>query len=234
MGPLRRRAAALAVVVLGAAVLAGCGADEPDEAIPPADPLPSAEELPDHGGGPEPEAGGIAVPELPGTTPAPFPSLGFGLAVPQGWNATRLSEGDLDRLADAELAEPFFYDAAEAVAATGALFYAAGIDEEGRVAEIKVDRQEGTDVPAARAAAESAVAAAGATDVSVVEAEDGRVRIDFRLEQPSADDGTPIDAHVSQLLVPDDGQVWSVVVTSEDADTQSAVLAIVDAGFVVA
>ena len=228
---VRRLAAAAAAALL--LLAAGCG-DDDGEAVPPADPLPSEEELPTHGGGAQPEAGGIAVPEIPGTTPAPFPSLGFGLAVPDGWNATRLLEGDLDRLADAELAQPFFVDAAEAVAATGAVFYAAGVDDQGRVAEIKVDLQEGIDAAAARATAEAALAEAGASDLSVVAAEDGRVRLDFRLQQPSADDGEPIDAHVSQLLVPDDGRVWSVVVTSEDPATQSAVLAIVDRGFVVA
>ena len=36
------------------------------------------------------------------------------------------------------------------------------------------------------------------------------------------------------MLVPDDGRLWSIVVTSEDADTQTAVLAVVDAGFVLA
>lgn len=231
MGAVRRLAVAAvaSLLVLGA----GCGDDE-EPAVPPADPLPSEEDLPTHGGGAQPEAGGIVVPEIPGTTPAPFPSLGFGLAVPDGWNATRLLEGDLDRLADAELAQPFFLDAAEAVAATGAVFYAAGVDDRGRVAEIKVDLQEGTDVAAARAAAEAALAEAGATELNVVEADDGRVRLDFRLTQPSAEDGEPIDAHISQLLVPDAGQVWSLVVTSEDPATQSAVLAIVDRSFVVA
>lgn len=228
---MRRPAAVAAAVLL--LLGAGCG-DDGEEAVPPADPLPSADELPTHGAGPEPEAGDIDVPDIPGTTPAPFPSLGFGIAVPQGWNATRLLEGDLDRLADAELDAPFFLEAAESVAATGAVFYAAGVDDEGRVAEIKVDRQEGTDAAAARAAAETAVAGAGATDVHVVEPGDGRVRLDFRLRQPAADDGAPIDALVSQVLVPADGGVWSVVVTSEDEATQSAVLAIVDRSFVVA
>jgi hypothetical protein len=214
------RRALAAVVALGLA-LGGCGDDDVD-AIPPADPLPEADELPTHGSV-EPDPGSIDVPEVPGTFP-----------VPQGWNATRLTAGDLDRLADAELAEPFFLEAARTVAATGAVFYAAGIDEQGRVAEIKVDMQEGTDVTAARTEAEAAVAAAGASDLEVVEAGDGRVRLDFRLEQPAADDGELIDAHLSQLLVPGDGRVWSVIVTSEDEATQSAVLAILDAGFVLA
>ena len=229
---MRVRATLLAAV-LAAAALAGCG-DDGDDAAPPADPLPDQSELPAHGGTEEADPGGLDAPDLPGTTFAPFPSLGFGIAVPQGWNATRLDEEAFERLEEARLAEPFFIDAARSVASTGALFYAAGVDEQGRVAEIKVDVDEDADVGAVRAAAEAEVLAAGGTDVNLVEADDGRVRIDFRLEQDTADGGETIDAYVSRLLVPDDGRVWSIVVTSEDADTQSAVLAVVDAGFVLA
>lgn len=220
----------LAATLAASLVLAACG-DDDDAALPPEDPMPDLEDF-DHT--PVPDPGDIAVPEIPGTFPAPFPSLGFGIAVPQGWNATRLSAGDLERLAEAELAEPFFRDAAAAVAATGAVFYAAGIDDQGRVAEIKVDLEEGADLASARATAEGVAVAAGARDLQAIEAEDGRVRLDFRLEQDAADDGESIDAYVSQLLIPDEGQVWSVIVTSEDPDTQSAVLLIVDSGFVLA
>ena len=220
---MRARSALLAAG-LAAAALAGCGDD--DDGPPAADPLPEQSELPGHGGTEEADPGDLDVPEIAGTTFAPFPSLGFGIAVPQGWNATRLE--------DVRLAEPFFLDAARNVASTGALFYAAGVDDEGRVAEIKVDLEEATTVEAVRTAAEAEVLAAGGTDVNVVEADDGRVRIDFRLAQPSAEDGETIDSYVSRLLVPDDDRVWSIVVTSEDAETQTAVLAVVDAGFVLA
>lgn len=223
---------AVVCVALAAVVLAGCGDD--DEAVPPADPLPAQEELPTHGGA-EPDAGDIEVPEIPGTFAAPVPSLGFGIAVPMGWNATLLSESALERLADADLDEPFFLDAARKVAASGAVFYAAGIDDAGRVAEIKVDVQEGADTSpeAVRAAAATAAEAAGGTDVNVVEGEGGRVRVDFRLQLTAADDGQPIDAYASQLFVPDGDRLWSVIVTSETPETQDAVLAVVDAGFVV-
>lgn len=222
----------LAALLLALGALAGCGDD--DDAAPPADPLPEGEDLPH--GSPEVEAGGIEVPEIPGTYAAPVPSLGFGIAVPEGWNATLLSDEALERVAEADLVEPFFLDAARTVAAGGAVFYAAGIDDEGRVAEIKVDVQDDadTDPAAVRTAAEAAVAAAGGTDVSTVEGDAGRVRVDFRLAQASADDGEPIEAYASQLFVPDDDRLWSIIVTSEDAGTQDAVLAIVDAGFVLA
>lgn len=222
----------VAVVALALAVLAGCGDDDADEALPPADPLPSADELPH--ASPEADPGGVEVPEIPGTFAAPVPSLGFGVAVPQGWNATVLSEDALTRLEEADLSEPFFLEAARNVAANGAVFYAAGIDDEGRVADIKIDVQDGadTDPAAVRATAEQAAADAGGTDVSVVEGEGGRVRVDFRLTLAAADDGEPIDAYASQLLVPDGERLWSIIVTSETPATQDAVLAVVDAGFV--
>jgi hypothetical protein len=227
---MRVRAALVAASLLAVA-LAGCS-DDDDATAPPADPLP---ELPAHTS-PEADPGDLEVPDVPGTTFAPFPSLGFGIAIPEGWNATRLDEEAFERLEEATLAEPFFLDAARNVAATGALFYAAGVDDQGRVAEIKVDVDDGADatVESVRAAAEAEVLAAGGTDVNVVEAEDGRVRIDFRLEQEAADGDEVIDSLVSRLLVPDDEQVWSIVVTSEDPATQSAVLTVVDAGFVLA
>lgn len=225
-----RPRAALACIVLAAASLTGCGDD--DEAVPPADPFPESEDLPH--GSPDAEAGDIEVPEIPGTFAAPVPSLGFGVAVPLGWNATLLSEAALDRLADADLQETFFLEAARNVAASGAVFYAAGIDDEGRVAEIKIDVQDeaDTDPDAVRTAAEAAATSAGGTDVNVVEGDGGRVRVDFRLELPAADDGEVIDAHASQLFVPDGDRLWSIIVTSETASTQDAVLAVVDASFV--
>ncbi len=222
---------AIAGLLLAAVALTGCNDDE-DATPPPADPLP---ELPAHTS-PEADPGELEVPEIPGTTFAPFPSLGFGIAIPEGWNATRLDDEAFERLEDADLAEPFFLEAARNVAATGAVFYAAGVDEQGRVAEIKVDVEDGaeTEAQAVRTAAEAEVLAAGGTDLNVVEAPDGRVRLDFRLEQQAADGDDRIDAHVSRLLVPDGDRLWSIVVTSEDAATQTAVLAIVDAGFVLA
>ena len=219
----------LAALLVAALAFAGCSDDDEP---PPADPLP---ELPAHTS-PDAETGDLEEPDVPGTTFAPFPSLGFGIAIPAGWNATRLDDEAFERLEDADLAQPFFLEAARNVAAIGAVFYAAGIDAEGRVAEIKVEFDDGadTDLAAVRAAAEAEVLAAGGTDLNVVETDDGRLRLDFRLEQQAADSGDPIDAHVSRVLVPDGDRLWSIVVTSEDAATQTAVLEVVDAGFVLA
>src|SRR5690606_39260933 len=184
------------------------------------DPWPEQSEVPGDGGGEEADPADRGLTEIAGTTFARFLSRGFGIAVPKGWNAPRLDDEALAELEEVRLAQPFFLDAARNVASTGALFYAAGVDDEGRVAEIKVDVEDGGDVADVRTAAEAEVLAAGATDLNVVEADDGRVRIDFRLAQPSAEDGETIDAHVSRLLVPDGDRLWSIVVTSEDTETQ--------------
>ena len=63
------------------------------------------------------------------------------------------------------------------------------------MAEIKVAVDDGDEatIAAARTAAEAEVLAAGGTDLNVVESEDGRVRLDFRLEQEAADGGDRIE-----------------------------------------
>ena len=54
---------------------------------------------------------------------------------------------------------------------------------------------------------------------------DDRVRVDYRIALPSAEDGTPIDTFGSQIFVADGDRLWSFIVTSEDTDTQTALLA---------
>lgn len=86
-----------------------------------------------------PKTGGLDIPDIPRTFSVPVPSLGFGIAVPEDWQATLLSEEALSRLGAADLSRPGFVDAAHTVARTGAVFYAAGVGEEGSVAELKID-----------------------------------------------------------------------------------------------
>ncbi len=211
-----------------ALVLSGCSGDDGPDAsattAPPASVTTTTQQV---------DTGGIEVPELPGTFIAPIPSLGFGIAVPEGWQATVLSEEALDRLADARLDRPSFIEAATQVAATGAVFYAAGVDDEERVSELKVDVQDDADVSAeAVQALAGAVAQSGqVTDGVVVDdvADDGRIRVDYRIALPSADDGEVVDALGSQLFVVDGDRLWSFIITSEDTDTQTALLQIFDA-----
>lgn len=178
------------------------------------------------------DTGGIDVPEIPGTFPAAVPSAGFGIAVPEGWQATVLSEDALARLEEAALARPSFLDAARQLFEAGAVFYAAGVDDQDRVSELKIDVQDDADTSqeAIMALAGSVEGSGQVTDAVVVEddPEDDRIRVDYRIALPSADDGTPIDALGSQLFVVDGDRLWSFIITSEDTDTQTALLQIFD------
>ncbi len=219
-------------VLLVSLAIAGCRGD--DDAAAPADttgPTSSAEHSPTTD---PPNTGGIDVPDLPGTFSAAIPSLGFGIAVPDGWQATVLSDEAIDRLEAAALSQPSFVDAARTVAESGAVFYAAGIDDQGRVSELKVDVQNGADSsPAGVAALANTVAESGKVqDVTVVDdLDDGRIRVDYRLAAPDDAEEVhgPIDTIGSQLFVPDGERVWSFIVTSEDSASQDALLAILEA-----
>jgi hypothetical protein len=216
------------VPVLALAVgLAGCGDDDSSEGGPA-----GAGDVPHAPTTEPPETGGIEVPEIPGTFAAALPADGFGIAVPEGWQATRLDEEALERLEGAALARPAFLDAARQAAEAGAIFYAAGVDDQGRVSELKVDVQDGADTSAEamRELAGSIVESGQLTDAVVVEddPDDGRVRVDYRLALPSAEDGTPIDALGSQLFVADGDRLWSFIITSEDPETQTELLQIFD------
>ncbi len=184
------------------------------------------------------ETGSIDVPEVPGTFPVALPSLGFGIAVPQGWQATVLSAEALERLDDAALATPFFLEAARNVEATGAIFYAAGVDDEGRVAELKIDVQADADTTseAVTALAQAVIDGGAVRDGRLVDDDpaDDLLRVDFRVEQASADDGELIDAYGSQFFVVDGGRLWSLIVTSEDETTQTALLAVFESSLVFA
>jgi hypothetical protein len=224
---VRRRSTApprLLAAVLGLLlVLAGCS-DDDDEA--PEDDAVSSVPAPTT---PEPDACGLDIPELPGTTPAPLCSLGVGIAIPQGWQATVLTPDALSRLEEASLARPSFLDAAQSVASTGAVFYAAGVADDETVSELKVDVQDdaATDPAAVRAVAQSVVDSGQVDDATLVEEPQlGGVRVDYRVRLPSAETGEPIDSYGSQLFVPDGDRLWSFIVTSEDEDTQTALLTV--------
>lgn len=184
-----------------------------------------------------PRSGGIDVPAVEGTYPVAVPSLGFGIAVPGGWQATLLSEDAIRRLEGAALADESFLDAARTVAASGAVFYAAGADTDGRVGDLKIDVRSDADTsPAAvRAAADAVVDRAGVEDAVVVDdLPAGRVRVDFVAEQPAADGSGPVQTLGSQIFVPDGARLWSLIVTSEDAEAHLALVTLFSGSFVVA
>ena len=214
-----RLGAALLVLAL---VVGGCSDDDApeDDGAVASVPAPTT---------PDPDTCGLDIAELPGTTPAPLCSLGVGLAIPQGWQATVLTADALERLEDAALARPSFLDAARSVASTGAVFYAAGIADDETVSELKVDVQDdtATDPAAIRALAQSVVDSGQVEDATLVEEPElGGMRVDYRVRLPSAETGEPIDSYGSQLFVPDDDRLWSFIVTSEDEGTQTALLTV--------
>lgn len=224
--------AATAMVVAVLAVTA-CSGDDDDAATPGPDPTETSVGL-DHSPTTQaPETGGIEVPDIPGTFTAAIPSLGFGIAVPEGWQATVLSDDAIERLEAATLSQPSFLEAARNVMASGAVFYAAGVDGDGRVGELKVDVQDGADAsPEAIAALATSVAESGKVEDATVatDLDGGRVRVDYRLPAVEGDDDhAGIETIGSQLFVPDGDRVWSFIVTSEDTASQDALLAIFEA-----
>ena len=228
---MRPAAAGIAAVLLA---VAACSGDD-DAGTTTTDPEPTETSVGlDHTPTTQPpETGGIEVPDIPGTFTAAIPSLGFGIAVPEGWQATVLSEDAIERLEAATLSQPSFLDAARNVMASGAVFYAAGIDDEGRVSELKVDVQDGADAsPESVAALATSVAESGKVEDATVTDDlgDGRIRVDYRLPAPDGDaDHAGIETIGSQLFVPDGDRVWSFIVTSEDTASQDALLAIFEA-----
>lgn len=180
------------------------------------------------------ETGGIVVPDIDGTFKAAVPDLGFGVAVPETWQATLLGDDALERLASAQLADPGFRDAAVQVAGTGALFYAAGGADGGQIGELKIDVIEGDSSPAGLAAYAQSVVDAGDFDDTAVTTDlpGGRVRVDYNLTLPAADGSGDIVSIGSQILIPDGNRIWSLIVTSEDAPTQATLIEIFSTSFV--
>jgi hypothetical protein len=162
--------------------------------------------------------GGIDVAAPDGWLAIPVPDLGFGLAVPPGWEASLLSPEGLATLASASPAVPGFVDSAHQAAASGGLVYAAGEDAAGGVSDVMV-----------RGAPESGVAdaaglAAYARDLAVqagradpqVEVVEGATRPTVRMRFQVGGGGETAEGTETLVLGPQ-GIVWEVIVTSDDA-----------------
>jgi hypothetical protein len=127
-GTRRAGAVCLAVAALVAA-LAGCGNGDDDPASDGAD-REGAAESPAPGTPPDDiETGGIEVDAPEGWQAIALPSLGFGVAIPAEWEAVVLSEEGLASLRQASPMVPGFAASAVAAARSGAVFYAAGIED---------------------------------------------------------------------------------------------------------
>lgn len=167
------------------------------------------------------DAGGIEVAAPEGWAAIPVPQMGFGLAIPPGWEATITAPEVLAGIDRSSPAVPGFLDAAHAAAETGAVFYGAGVDDQDRVTDLKVRAStdaEVTDVAGLTAYAEQLASDAGLADatVEVVEgAERPTVRMSFTSTGKDQDGkDVPVSGSETLVLGPRD-VVWSVIVTSE-------------------
>ena len=166
----------------------------------------------------------LVVPD--GYQPVPLPKLGFGLAIPDGWQVSLVTDDALRRLANAQLADPAFLDSARQAGASGALLYAAGVSPDLHVTDLKVDVQQhaGADLGAAQAAAADVAGRSEIIEPKISEfdgAATKAVRVRFRLEGPGGSDA-PATSEATQYFFPDHDQLWSLLIISEDAATHDA------------
>jgi hypothetical protein len=171
------------------------------------------------------DTGGIEVSAPDGWTAIPVAGLGFGIAVPPAWEATVLAPDVLESLERSSPQVPGFLDNAHAAAEAGAVFYAAGVDAAGRVADVKVRAVPGAGISTIEQLEDfgrQLSERAGLGDVPV-EAVGDAERPTVRMRYDLGAGGRSAEARGTETLVagPDD-IVWSVIVTSEDPATHEA------------
>lgn len=208
---------AAAGVVLAAALVCGACSDDDDSASSD----PTSTTL---------ATGGIDVDAPDDWQAIPLPQLGFGIALPSEWEALVLSEQGLETVSQADPLVPGFAEAAHAAALGGSVFYAAGVDREDRVTDLKVRASPETgitDAAGLEAYARELATEAGLSDATftVVDGAD-RPTVDVRFqteaERPNPDDPdaapTTITVEGTERLVLSPADVvYSLIVTSEDA-----------------
>lgn len=167
-------------------------------------------------------AGNVKVSAPKGWQVIPVPDLGFGLAVPPGWEATLLSPAGLATLAGSSPKVPDFKALAHSAAEQGGLLYSAGVDRQGGVSDVVVRGAPAggiKDVAGLKAYARELATRAGRPrqQVAVVAgAERPTVQLRFQVGGPG--DGAAKTSQATETLVagPND-VVWDVTVTSDDA-----------------
>lgn len=172
--------------------------------------------------------GGIEVAAPEGWRAVPMPQFGLGLAIPDDWEAAVLTGDALAGLASASPLVPGFVEAAHAAAQAEAVFYAAGVDGEGRITDLKVraDLDTGvTDIAglepyAAGLAQESGAVSPVVTVVEGASMPTVDVRYTVEVERP-VDGGEEGETErltvqgTDRLVLGPDGVVYSLVITSE-------------------
>lgn len=154
----------------------------------------------------------LEVPD--GYFPIPVPDAGFGLALPEGFEATLLSPEAIDRLGQSRAAGEGFVGAALEAADSGALLYAARVEPDGAVTDVKLGVRFGDDPDALLLSTVAEIEARDElADLAVnSDSEAGTARIRFTTAGP--EDG-PERAEGTQYLYRAPGAVWSLIITSE-------------------
>ena len=181
------------------------------------------------------DTGDLEIAGPNGWREVPLPTLGFGLAVPEQWEAVVLSAEGLDALQQADPAVPGFADAAHATAESGGVFYAAGVEADDRVTDLKVRAAPGTGITTAAALysyARQLATESGLAEPSIktiTDADRPTVVIRYSSDVEPAD---PADAEAAPetvtiegselLVVGPSGVVYSLIVTSENPDGHDA------------
>ena len=140
MGRLTRAAALAAPLVLALAAGA-CGDDGgASSAAAPQSTVPSDV----HGTTTPLDFGELDLEVPEGYQPIPLTSLGIGFGIPEGWQGTVLTDEAFERLEDIPRIDAFLA-AARNAQASGAVFYAAGREEGGGIADLKLQVLPGDD-----------------------------------------------------------------------------------------
>jgi hypothetical protein len=174
-------------------------------------------------------AGDLRIDAPTGWQEVPLPSLGFGIAVPPGWEATRTDADTLAALARGSLVNPGFVDSARNAANAGAVFYAAAQDEEERVSDVKVQvlpRPGATSPDELRQLAEGLLA-----ELDVAQPEPA-VEVSADTATFTVDVGTAVAYRVTQVLRTGPDRVVSVIITSEDRSAHDELAAAIAATLV--
>jgi hypothetical protein len=170
------------------------------------------------------DTGGIEVPTPDGWTAAPVPDLDFGIALPPAWEAVVLRQEMLASLGRSDPAVTGFVEAAHAAAESGAVFYAAGEDDQSRVTDLKLRAAPQTgiaDEAGLEAYARQLAAAAGAPDAPIEPvdgAEHPTLRYEFTTTAESPEGDRVTFTGIETLVLGPGDIVWSLIVTGEDAD----------------
>jgi hypothetical protein len=170
--------------------------------------------------------GGIHVDAPERWRTIPVPDLGFGLAVPPGWEATLLSPQGLATLAGASPKVPEFTDLAHAAAQSGGLLYAAGVDDQGGVSDVVVRGAPNTgvkDVAGLTAYAKQIAAQAGRPNQAVTPVDGAEhPTVQMRFQVPGVTKGAKPSQATETLVAGPNNVVWDITITSDTASIHDA------------